>query len=113
MPRLAIHPGEHLAEQLAELEMSAAEFARRIDVPTNRVTELMNGKRAITADTALRLARAFETSARFWMNLQNIYDLRVAENSASSKTLKNIEPVVDIDALPSKSKVSENNKHAS
>lgn len=95
MPRLAIHPGEHLAEQLSELKMSAAEFARRIEVPTNRVTELMNGKRAVSADTALRLAKAFQTSARFWMNLQNIYDLRVAESSASSKYLKRIEPVID------------------
>jgi addiction module HigA family antidote len=113
MPRLAIHPGEHLAEQLEELKMSAAEFSRRIGVPTNRVTELMNGKRAVSADTALRLAKAFQTSARFWMNLQNIYDLRVAENSAASKTVKKIEPVVDVEALAaSASKVSADNKHA-
>ncbi len=92
MPRLAIHPGEHIAEQLQELGMSAAEFARRIDVPTNRVTELMHGKRAVTADTAMRLARAFRTSARFWMNLQNIYDLRVVESTAAKKMTK-IAPV--------------------
>lgn len=94
MPRLAIHPGEHLAEQLQELKLSAAEFARRIDVPTNRITELMNGKRAVTADTALRLARAFGTSARFWMNLQNIYDLRVAE-LAAAKAIGKITPVAE------------------
>lgn len=95
MPRLAIHPGEHLSEQLAALKMSAAEFARRIDVPTNRVTELMNGKRAVSADTALRLARAFQTSARFWMNLQNIYDLRMAELAAAGKTIGKIAPVAE------------------
>jgi addiction module HigA family antidote len=88
MPRDAIHPGEHLNEQLDALEMSAAEFARRIAVPTNRVTELLNGKRAVTADTALRLARAFDTSARFWMNLQVLYDLRVAEAAADKRVRK-------------------------
>jgi addiction module HigA family antidote len=93
MSRLAIHPGEHLAEQLRALTMSAAEFARRIDVPTNRVTELMKGQRAVTADTALRLARAFGTSARFWMNLQNVYDLRVAEKAATARKIAKIAPV--------------------
>ena len=57
----AIHPGEHLAEELEELGMSAAELARRLDVPTNRVTEILNGRRAITGDTALRLAHFFGT----------------------------------------------------
>jgi antitoxin HigA-1 len=74
-----IHPGEHLAEELATLKMSAAELARRIKVPTNRVTEILNGQRAITGDTALRLGHFFGTSAQFWLNLQSIYDLRVAE----------------------------------
>lgn len=92
MARDAIHPGEHLAEQLTALDMSAAEFARRIDVPTNRVTELLNGKRSITADTALRLARAFNTSARFWMNLQVLHDLRVAE-AATGRGMTKIAPV--------------------
>jgi len=111
MPRLAIHPGEHLAEQLNELKMSAAEFSRRIGVPTNRDTEIMNGRRAVTADTALRLARAFETRARFWMNLQNIYDIRIAEAEVSAKQLNKIEPVVDIDALARNGKGSAD-KHA-
>jgi len=65
MTRTAIHPGEHLAEQLGELEMSAAELARQIDVPTNRVTQILNGQRAITGDTALRLGHFFGTSAEF------------------------------------------------
>ncbi len=82
MAMLAIHPGEHLAEELKELGMSAAELARRLDVPTNRVTEILSGKRAITADTALRLAHFFGTSAEFWLNLQSLYDLRLAEKKA-------------------------------
>jgi antitoxin HigA-1 len=78
----AIHPGEHLAEELKELKMSAAELARRLDVPTNRVTQILNGTRAITGDTALRLAHFFSTSAEFWLNLQSLYELRVAEKKA-------------------------------
>src|SRR6266568_1505092 len=75
----AIHPGEHLAEELAELGMSAAELARNLDVPTNRITSVLNGQRAITGDTALRLAHFFGTSAEFWLNLQSLYELRLAE----------------------------------
>lgn len=78
----AIHPGEHLAEELKELGMSAAELARQFDVPTNRVTEILNGKRAITGDTALRLAHFFGTNAEFWLNLQSLYDLRIAQKKA-------------------------------
>src|SRR5271157_2601991 len=75
----AIHPGEHLAEELKELGISAAELARKLDVPTNRVTGILNGQRAITGDTALRLAHFFGTSAAFWLNLQSLYELRIAE----------------------------------
>jgi len=94
----AIHPGEHLAEELQELGMSAAELARKMSVPTNRVTQILNGTRAITGDTALRLAHFFGTSAQFWLNLQTLYDLRLAEEKAgkSIKTLpklKRREPV--------------------
>ena len=78
----AIHPGEHLAEELKALNMSAAELARKIDVPTNRVTQILNGTRSITGDTALRLAHFFGTSAQFWLNLQSLYDLRLAEEKA-------------------------------
>jgi antitoxin HigA-1 len=70
VPILAIHPGEHLAEEPTELGMSAAELARRLNVPTNRVTEILKGRRAITGDTALRLAHFFGTTAEFWLNLQ-------------------------------------------
>lgn len=82
MALMAIHPGEHLGEELEELEMSAAELARRLDVPTNRVTQILKGTRAITGDTALRLGHFFGTSAQFWLNLQSIYELRVAERRA-------------------------------
>jgi addiction module HigA family antidote len=83
----AIHPGEHLAEELKELGMSAAELARKLDVPTNRITGILNGQRAITGDTALRLAHFFGTSAEFWLNLQSIYDLRIAQKKAE-KSIK-------------------------
>jgi antitoxin HigA-1 len=88
MTRIAIHPGEHLAEELAALTMSAAELARRLKVPTNRVTEILNGQRAITGDTALRLAHFFGTSAEFWLNLQALYELRLAEAKAGKAIKK-------------------------
>ena len=79
----AIHPGKHVAEELKELNMSAAALARKLKVPTNRITEILNGRRAITADTALRLGHYFGTSPEFWLNLQKLYELRVAEKKAS------------------------------
>jgi antitoxin HigA-1 len=78
----AIHPGEHLAEELEALGMSAAKLARQLKVPTNRVTGILNGQRAVTGDTALRLGHFFGTSAEFWLNLQSLYDLRLAEQKA-------------------------------
>lgn len=89
MPNIAIHPGEHLAEELRELDMSAAELARRLEVPTNRITEILNGRRAITGDTALRLAHFFGTTAEFWLNLQSLYEIRVAEQK-SGKSIKGL-----------------------
>jgi addiction module HigA family antidote len=90
----AIHPGEHLAEELQQLGMSAAELARKINVPTNRVTGILNGQRAITGDTALRLAHFFGTSGEFWLNLQSLYELRLAERKAgkSIRSLPRLEP---------------------
>jgi addiction module HigA family antidote len=82
MPIAAIHPGEQLADELRELGMSASELARNLQVPPNRITAILNGQRSITGDTALRLAHFFGTSAQFWLNLQSIYDLRIAEQSA-------------------------------
>ena len=82
MPLTAIHPGEHLAEELKELGMSAAELARQLDVPTNRITEILNGRRAITGDTSLRLSHFFGTSAEFWLNLQSLDEIRLARKKA-------------------------------
>jgi addiction module HigA family antidote len=81
----AIHPGEHLAEELKELGMSAAELARQLDVPTNRVTEILNGRRAILG-----------TTAEFWLNLQSLYEIRIAQKKAGKSikglpTLKRLE----------------------
>jgi addiction module HigA family antidote len=87
MAILAIHPGEHLAEELKELGMSASELARQLNVPTNRVTQILNGQRGITGDTALRLAHFFGTTAEFWLNLQNLYEIRLAER-ASGKSIR-------------------------
>jgi len=82
MAILAIHPGRHLAEELQELRMSAAELARKLQVPTNRITAILNGRRAITGDTALRLAHFFGTTAEFWLNLQSLYEIRLAQRKA-------------------------------
>jgi addiction module HigA family antidote len=87
MAQTAIHPGEHLAEELSELGMSAAEFARQIGVPTNRITEIMNRRRGISGDTALRLAHFFGTTPELWLNLQSLYEIRVAEQK-SGKSIR-------------------------
>lgn len=93
MGRTGIHPGEHLAEQLEELGMSAAELGRKLKVPTNRITEILNGRRGLTGDTALRLGHFFGTSPEFWMNLQKLYELRLAENKLG-KTIRDL-PTLD------------------
>jgi addiction module HigA family antidote len=79
MTRAAIHPGEHLAEELRELGLTAAELSRDVGVPVSRISGIINGQRAITADTALRLGHWFGTSAEFWLNLQKLYELRRAQ----------------------------------
>ena len=78
MSLLAIHPGEHLQEELEALSMSAAELARQLKVPGNRISQILKGERDVTADTAMRLGHFLGTSAQFWLNLQNEYDLRTA-----------------------------------
>jgi addiction module HigA family antidote len=87
-----------LAEELNELGISAAELARRLEVPTNRITEILNGRRAITGDTALRLAHVFGTTAEFWLNLQSLYEIRIAQRKSGKSikglpTLKRLEQV--------------------
>ncbi len=79
-----IHPGETLRDDLDALGMSAAELARRIEVPVNRITEILRGRRAVTGDTALRLGRFFGTSGEFWLNLQKLHELRVAEQRSGA-----------------------------
>ncbi len=78
MPRPAIHPGEILADELSEIGVTPTELSRQIDVPPNRVSQIIHGFRSVTGDTALRLGHWFGTSAQFWLNLQSAYDIRVA-----------------------------------
>jgi addiction module HigA family antidote len=80
---IAIHPGEHLAEELQEPGMSPAQLARELDVPTRCITGILNGQRAITGDTAFHLAHLFGTSAEFWLNLQTFYDLHIGQEPCS------------------------------
>ena len=89
MPLTAIHQGQHLAEELEALNMSAAELARQLKVPTNRITAIVNGQRSITGDTALRPAHFFATTPEFWLNLQSLYDLHIAEQR-SGKSIRNL-----------------------
>jgi addiction module HigA family antidote len=92
MTRPAIHPSEILRDELSELGISAAKLARILNVPTNRITQIINGKRAITADTALRLGRWFGTGAELWLNLQKSYELRLAQQLLGEEIQKTIEP---------------------
>jgi antitoxin HigA-1 len=85
MARTPIHPGAHLAEELTELGISAAEVARQIDGPVNRVTAIINNQRAVTADTALRLGHWFGTSPEFWLNLQKLYELCLAREEVGDR----------------------------
>ena len=90
MAQLAIHRGEQLAKELKTLDMSAAKFARRLGLPTNRVTTILNGRRAVRGDTALRLAHFFGTTPQFWLNLQALYDLRLAEKKAPQEIIEEL-----------------------
>lgn len=88
MPRRAVHPGEILAEEIQQLGISPTELSRCLNVPPNRVTQIIHGRRSITGDTALRLAHWFGNSAEFWLKLQNAYDIRVAEKKAGREIAK-------------------------
>src|SRR3954447_16478327 len=85
MSRPAIHPGEILADELRELGISPTELSRLINVPPNRVTQIIHGRRNVTGDTALRLGHWFGNSAQFWLNLQGAYDLRIAEEKVGTE----------------------------
>lgn len=75
----AVHPGEILKDELDELDITPTEFARQIDVPPNRISQIIAGKRAVTGDTALRFGHWFGTEPQFWLNLQSAYEIRIAE----------------------------------
>ncbi len=96
MSRPAIHPGEILAEELAELGVRPTELARQLKVPANRISQVIRGKRSISGDTALRLGHWFGTSGQFWLNLQSAYDIRVAARESG----------VEIGRLPMRSAVA-------
>ena len=88
MARTPIHPGVHLADELDELGISAAELSRQLDVPVNRITAIITGRHGVTADTALRLGHWFGTSPDFWLNLQKIYELRLAQQEIGDAVKK-------------------------
>lgn len=86
----AIHPGEILKGELEELNLSANAFAKALDVPTNRITAILNEQRGITADTALRLAQFFGSTPDFWMSLQSSYDVKVARAAVGKEIEQNV-----------------------
>ena len=90
MPREPIHPGKFLADELDELNMTPTELALILHVPPNRIYQILNGKRAMTADTALRLSQWLGTSAEIWMNLQKLYELRLAEQQSGEEIKRTI-----------------------
>ncbi|MGI8405398.1 MAG: HigA family addiction module antitoxin [Thermomicrobiales bacterium] len=96
MPRHAFHPGEYLAEELDERGLTGADLARALDVPQNRVSEILNGKRAVTVDTALRLSRWMGTTPQYWLNLQQSHDLILAEKELLPEIERTVTPDASI-----------------
>src|SRR5665213_1906310 len=90
MARDPIHPGKFLADELTELQMSPTDLAHALNVPPNRIYQILSGKRALTADTALRLSQWLGTSAELWMNLQKLYELRLAEQQAGEEIKRTV-----------------------
>lgn len=103
MTRPPIHPGEILADELEDSGVSASELARQINVPPSRLSKIINGKQAITGDTALRLGHWFGNSGQFWLNLQTAYELRQAEALAGP----------EIGALPVRNQAASHSKQSS
>lgn len=93
MTRIAIHPGEHIADELEAQNLSASQLARTLHIPTNRLTEIIRGRRGISADTALRLARWLGTTPEYWMNLQRNYELKLAEQAHGDEIRQEITPL--------------------
>jgi addiction module HigA family antidote len=92
MARDPIHPGRFLADELEALEMTPTQLAHTLHVPPNRIYQILSGKRAMTADTALRLGQWLGTSAEFWLNLQKLYELRLAEQQTGEEIKRTIAP---------------------
>jgi addiction module HigA family antidote len=88
-----LHPGEHLKSVFEDAGLRANAVALALRVPANRLTEILNGRRAITADTAMRLGRYFGTSAQMWMNLQAKYDLEAAEEKLAERIETEVQPM--------------------
>jgi addiction module HigA family antidote len=98
MARTPIHPGEILADELVERGMSALALAKALHVPANRISQIISGKRGMTADTALRLSQLLGTTPEFWVNLQKSYELRLAEQERGQEIRRLIKPLpVDVD----------------
>ena len=97
-----IHPGESLEDELNELEISEIEMDDYLAVPRGTTAAIVQGRKDIDADYALRLSHFFGTGARFWMNLQNTYDLKIAEKKSGPHILKHVKqlPPVEIPVLP-------------
>ncbi len=91
IPVPAVHPGETLAEEMAARKLTANALALKLRVPANRLTDIVRGKRAISAETALRLGRYFGTGPTFWVNLQARYDLAVAERDLGPTIMREVE----------------------
>lgn len=87
-----VHPGRILKRELATREMSANRLALALRLPSGRITDILNGKRGISPDTALRLSRFFGNSARFWLNLQTAYELAVAEREVGERVAAEVVP---------------------
>lgn len=101
MTRPPVHPGEYIAETLEELDMSARELGQALHVSPNRITEIIRGRRGITADTALRLGRWLGTGPDIWMNLQKTFDLRAAELEHGAEIEQEVAPREGIPSVPS------------
>lgn len=100
MPGPPIHPGEILADELKEVGVTPTELARQVAVPANRISEIIRGRRSIAGDMALRLGHGFDTSPRFWINLQTSYDLRLAARRSGKEVASLPKRKPEIAALP-------------
>jgi addiction module HigA family antidote len=90
--RKPTHPGDHIAFHLEAMNMSAAQLAKQLGIPANRVTEIIRHRRGITADTAIRLGTWLGTTPQYWMNLQSNYDLKTAELESGDEIRKQVQP---------------------